>query len=229
MSPTKLSLEQLIQSCEQQLQAYARTRERSTDSSSCVEIVQRAVAGDDAALTHTIAMVYRIVEQHCPADLRASLDDLRQEVVIRISRKLRHRDSPLIINHFGTFRKYVDITLRNTASTFRKTERKHTAAPLDEQLGNTLTPPPLTGIAWVEAQQRLMRCLELLPDRLEREAFHLRYARHASVDEILAVMQARGLATTKQEIYRATERAIIRLSQHAEVREMFESDGGIAA
>jgi hypothetical protein len=50
VSPIEQTLEQLIQSCEQQLQAYARTCERNTDSSSCVEIVQRAVASDDAAL-----------------------------------------------------------------------------------------------------------------------------------------------------------------------------------
>lgn len=214
--------------CQTALDAFHQTHTRHPATTSCDEIVRRAATGDRAALQLLLELSYPLLDRwlrrHAPAHLTPDdLAQVRQEVVLRISTKFTHRDSPFQAQGFPSYRKYLHTAARWVLlNLLQDPTQAHNMPPvsLDEmQAVNHPQQPTVDATTAVEHKLVRERLLTLLPDAHMREVFR-RYFQRESVEEIAA-----ALRLTRQEVYRLTERAVRFLSGIPEVREMLEADG----
>ncbi len=217
------SLDALRAECQAQVRRFQQHQDR--DSSSCDEILRRAASGDPAALTTLLELSLPFIRQHCPAALRDHVDDVQQLVAERLIRKFRHPESPYQASTFAAYRSYLNLTIHSVSITWL--ERDHPADSL-ERLASArgFAPAHATMESMTLRIARLKRCLELLPEDLYREVFRRRIVWGDGVAKVVAALQATHPTLTTQDVYRVTERSIVFLSKLAEVREMFEADGG---
>ncbi len=214
-------LAELQQHCESQITAFQRSRDGRQDSSSCEEILRRAAAGDGDAFALLWAITIPFVRQNCPPQCRDSLDDLQQEVAIRLMKKFRHPIAPYRAGSFAEYRIYVNVTIRSVCS---NAQRSPYAAPVSLEARRDIHATPMTQ----EVLRHVFynRCEALLPDALHREAFRHRFVRMEEIADIVVALRVRFPDITTKHVYRIIERCMDLLKAHPEVREMLESAGG---
>lgn len=214
---TKQSLAALQDCCEAELARYRR-QPTGQESVCCREIVQRAAStADDDTFAALLAISRPTIQKRCPDDLRTLLDDLVQEVALRLTHKFTAAEQPFQVTTFAAYVKYLQLTCFSAAQEVRAQATGHTS--LDALHAATGFEPaaPLPTDA-VERDMLRDRLLALLPDPQMGEAFRRRFGLGQTPDEI-----AQALGLTRNAVYRLVEQAIRRLSNEPEVREMLEA------
>ncbi|NTW03339.1 MAG: hypothetical protein HGA19_19040 [Oscillochloris sp.] len=79
-----MSLAELHRHCDAQLALFQRSHNSGQDSSSCEEILRRAASGDGNAFVLLWEITIPLIHPNCPPQCRDTLDDLQQEVAIRV-------------------------------------------------------------------------------------------------------------------------------------------------
>ncbi|EFO81252.1 hypothetical protein OSCT_0913 [Oscillochloris trichoides DG-6] len=216
------SLSDLHQQCEAQLAAFRRSRNTQQDSSSCEEILRRAANrdGDDAAFSLLWHITTAFVRQTCPPQCRPFLEDIEQEVGLRLFRRLRLSPSPYQAGSFAGYRLYVNLTIKNVCTNLH---RSHDIKHASLEFHPNIPSPSMT--KEVLRHMLFNRCEALLPHALHREIFRRRMVQHEEVADIVAALKDRYPEITRNQVYRIIEDSVRRLKSDPEVREMFESMG----
>jgi RNA polymerase sigma factor (sigma-70 family) len=181
------------------------------DATATVDLVQRARAGDQAALDDLFvryeARLRRWAHGRLPAQARGALDtqDLVQDTLVRVFRKLQDFEP----RHPGAFRDYVWTTLWNAVRDIaRSSKRRGPVDPLDELDLPTHDPSPLEQAVGRETLERYEAAMDRLRPE-EREALVARIEfglSHAEVAETLGKPSAAAA-------HMAVSRALIRLAE----------------
>jgi len=207
----KLLLEELLQGCQEQIKRYKK-QSSSQDSEHCAQIVRRAAHGDDEALGVMLYEIsYPIVEKKCPRDLRRQLEDLKQEVALRLIRKFRHpkpekRYRP---STFAAYHLYLNLTIRSAASRMRKPQ-PDSLERLHELLGFEPTDESaLDHVDQVLLSQQVLQSLSNHP--LQRAALYRRHVLGESVAEIAQALRTVQPEMTKKKVYKLIELALRKL------------------
>ncbi len=216
------SLSDLHQQCEEQLAAFRRSRNTQQDSSSCEEILRRAADrdGDEAAFSLLWVITAAFVRQTCPPQCRPFLEDIEQEVGLRLFRRLRLSPSPYRAGSFAGYRLYVNLTIKNACTNLH---RSHDIKHASLEFHPNISSPSMT--KEVLRHMLFNRCEALLPDALHREIFRRRLVQHESVEDIVAALKDRYPDITPHHVHRIREGIVRRLRRDPEVREMFDSLG----
>jgi DNA-directed RNA polymerase specialized sigma24 family protein len=212
-----LSLAELHPCCLEEIARY-RTRRTQAESLCCLEIVQRAACDDGPALDVLLTISASLVQQRCSADLRQHLDDIQQEVALRLFQKFRSRTTPFQPKTFAAYRVYLQMTLKSVEILFIRQQPAHDS--LEQRhaaTGEELAAPPVMDV--VERRAFLRRCLDLLPDRMLQAVFYRRFVLDETPNHV-----ATFLGIDKQQVFRLTERAIRVLRDEPEIGDMLRSD-----
>ncbi len=181
-----------------------------TDAESTQELVQRARAGDQAALddlfTRYESRLRRWAHGRLPASARGALEtrDLVQDTLIKVFQKLPAFEP----RHPGAFRDYVWTTLWNRIRDIARTQQRHGPSdPLATDLPGSL-PSPFEEAMGSEVFARYESAMERLRPE-EREAIIARIEMglsHAEVAEALG-------KPTVAAAHMAVSRALVRLAE----------------
>ena len=217
---TEKTLAVLIDECQQQVAHYHQQNGQG-DSPSCAEIVVRAADGNDDALSALLEMSAPAVRRKCPAQLREDIDDVVQDVNLRLVRKFRNAESPYRPSSYAAFVTYLNLTIRSV--TVNRLERGRSQFSLEQMHEESGYEPSAQSHADVVEQRMLLqKILLLLPDPLEREALRRRYTLRETPAEIAEALQAKAPGISKKQVYRLVERGMNRLVNHPEVQEVRE-------
>lgn len=210
-------LSTLIDQCQEQMVQY---KQRNLgESLSCTEIVKRAAEQDAAALGALLHLSETIVRARCPKAVRGLVDDVVQEVNLRLVRKFRSVEHPYQPTHFAAYHAYLNLTLRSVV--LNLLERDQTTLSLDQIEETSGAGPALASPAgMVEKGLLLQTLLNYLPNPLEREALYRRYVLQETPDEVAVALQPLDPTLTKQQVYRLIERGLRRLVEHPLVQQM---------
>lgn len=183
----------------------------ATAADATYELVQRARAGDEAALNALFsryeARLRRWAHRRLPPQARGAADtqDLVQMALLRVFNRLEHFEP----RHAGAFRDYVWTTLWNCIRDLaRQHKRRGPSEPLSDSAHVTDAPSPLEhaiGAEMLDAYEAAMERLD--PD--EREALIMRVElglSHAEVAEALGKPSAAAAHMT-------VSRALVRLAK----------------
>lgn len=212
-----LPLAELQDCCLEEL-AHYRTRRTQAESLCCLEIVQRAARYDALALDVLLHISASLVQQRCSASLRQHIDDIQQEVALRLFQKFRSRTTPFQPTTFAAYRVYLQMTQRSVEIMFIRQHPEHDS--LEQRQGATGEEPTSPSfVDLVERRAFLRRCLELLHDRLMQAVFYRRFVLDESPERVASV-----LGIDKQHVFRLTERSIRVLRNEPEIGDMLRSD-----
>jgi RNA polymerase sigma factor (sigma-70 family) len=204
----------LQECCQEELTRFRKDKSKQ-ESICCLNIVQRAAAGDDDALSTLMTLSQQLVQNRCPADLRHLQEDMAQTLAERLIHVFRKRGHPFQAQSFPAYRNYLNLTYH---SVFIETSKAHPKdASLDRLREAGFEQAGQGSLDDVDRRLLLQRFLELLPDEQMRDAFRRRMTAGESPDEI-----AQALGITKQQVYRLLEKAIRKLKKQAEVQDMME-------
>jgi hypothetical protein len=222
------AIERLQQDCIDALESYKRSHAASTDVSSCAEIVRRAAKRDDDALGVLLGISYRLVEQKCPDDLRSSIDDVQQEVALRLIRKFHNEDSPFRASTFPAYRSYLNLTIRSVVENMRerrqKWESKNRELEKLELEKADFKSRDLSALVDSDGYQTFRTLSRVLADPIQREVIWCRHVLDQSPDEITEALRLLSLEITKQEVYRLLERGIRRLRKRPKGQGLFQEN-----
>lgn len=214
----KSPLSILIDECKSQIIAYKRN-DNNGDSPSCAEIVRRAAHGDQEALAILLEISKPIIEQKCPHKLGEMIEDVVQEVNLRLIRKFQSRDNPYKPAKFAQFHTYLNLTISSVIlNLFRK--MRHEARfeqPYDEFITDNHVVSLTTEM---ERREFFQMLLHQLPDPLEAEAFRRRYALGETIEEIVEALKAITPDITKDRVRKLLEYALRRLRKNPHIQHM---------
>lgn len=224
---TELSL--LLLECQAQIKNYKKGIRG--DSLSCLEIVRRSAKGDRDALASLLTFSLPIIREHINkkyAKLRPLIDDVIQEVNLRLIRKFRNPDSPFHPSTFAEFHVYVDMTVKSVALNMLRSNEQEVVSfdVMAEEVGSTFrtqndeSAHPLTLMMQEETWTKLF---SLLDNPLEREVLQRRIRFNEAPDEIATALRLLQPGLTKQDIYRLHERALRRLKNNPMCQQILSS------
>lgn len=208
----------LQQQCEAQLAAFRRSQDTQQDSSCCEEILRRAADGDDDAFALLWSVTITFVRQYCPHQCRHMLDDIEQDVGLRLLHKFRHSTSPYRAGTFAAYRLYVRRTIQSVCI---NTHRSQHATMVSIESHSYLHSGSMDQV--VMRHMFYNRCEALLPNALQREIFRRRIVQREEIADIVAALQDCHPDINIDRVYRLSEHTVNILRNHPEVREMLES------
>lgn len=206
-----LLLEELLQGCQEQIKRYKEQSSRQ-DSEHCAEIVRRAAHGDDEALGVMLYEIsYPIVEKKCPWNLRRQLEDLKQEVALRLIRKFRHSEPQKRYrpSTFAAYHLYLNLTIRSAASQMRKPQPESLDALRDILGFEPTDESALDHVDQVLLTQQVLQTLSNHP--LQRAALYRRHVLGESVAEIAQALRVVQPDITKKKVYKLIELGLRKL------------------
>lgn len=228
-STNYLSLEELSRLCNEALDQYRHTSASDTDSDSCAEIVRRAAHAEKEALRYLLKLsdplIRNLVQYKWPESLRQahSVDDVVQEVSLRLVRKFYNRASPFQASTFPEYRNFLTLTVRSVALNIITREAEvDSLEALQESSEVEDHRPPI--ISEMEAQELVQHCLSMLPDPMERAVIYHRLILNDDVDHIREMLALIEPDITKNKIYRLVEKGIRHLRTRPELRALFGKD-----
>ena len=206
----------------QQIMRFRTEATSGEEGASCVEIVRRAATGDEDALVALLQISEPFVRRKCPPQLLTEIDDVIQDVSLRLVRKFRNAQSPYQTTTFAAYITYLNLTIRSvTINMIRRDKNPDSLEQFYSERG--FEPSVKAATSEVERRMLLQELLLLLPDPLEREALHRRYTLQETPGEIAETLQAKAPGITKVQVYRLVERGLRRLGNHPEVVEVREA------
>ncbi len=205
----------LERECQQAIEEYDRTRNPKTDSSSSVEILRHAARGEKEPIGVILALSRSLIERKCPPDLRAHVEDITQNVTLRLIKKFYNQKSPFHVTTFPKYRVYVKTTTANVIIDFRN--RSPDEKSLDKlREEEKFEPQQEDDTKRVETLMLFNRCLDLLTDPLEREVIRRRYGLGQKPLEIVQALRSTWPELDTKKVYRFAENAIRRLKKMPE-------------
>lgn len=202
---TRLKIgQELLPDC---LKALTNPRQAG-DLSSCLEILRRAIKERDGAALYTllVEISYPLIAKRCPTSLLHRLDDVQQEVALRLLRHFTDPDKPFEIRSFPEYLNYLSLTVKTVTCRMFKYEQVIALSedcvqddPQSENVGQT---------------ELALRVLDALPNPLQRECLRRRYLLEQSPDEIAEALRPLYPDITKERVYRALERGLRWLREH---------------
>ena len=217
-------LKQLCEECLAQLEAFQRTRDAQTSTTSCEMILRRAASGDESALAVLIEIIAPLIGRNVPPDQRDDREELVQQVLIRIMGRLRRTELPFEVRSFAAFRDYLNVTLRSVIVRNSR-QRYGNESSLDAlQVSEGFDPSENSLSDQVENRMRLERCLTLIDNPRAQAIFRHRFLYGESLEETVQSLSAQDESLDRTTASQLLSVALRRLAKLPEVREMFESE-----
>ena len=218
------SLEDLCKACLDELAQYRRKAAPSNETRSCLEILRRAAAQDPIAIGVLLLRIsYPLVAAYCSDDLKAWVEDVQQEVALRLLRKFMNREQPYRVTSFPAYLKYLKLTVRSVICNLQ--EQNRTAESLEESAEDQ-DAGPMSDVANPDRAALARRLLAALPDPLQRECLERRYLLGQSPAEIAADLQPLYPEVTKAQVYRWVQRGLSKLRKTLAVSALSEPEAG---
>ena len=235
------TLATLKEECADQRQSYRGLKkqvEKAPESTSCVEIVLRATQPDqdgDEALETLLAdisqplVISRVRKNQGIWGLQPwDVEDIVQETLIRMSRRLRKRDQPFRVESFSQYIVYLFTTTRSAAMNFlgKRSSTQSEEESLDQPSysdedgdKHEHTGRADREVGGYEAKAVVDRVLSrCLPDVLERQIVMLRLAYDEKPDDIVNFLKSEYPEIDKKRVFRVLENAIKKLHRCGEFK-----------
>lgn len=214
------SLPDLQRDCQKALGIFKRSGDRKVDCSSCTEILHRAANRDKDALLVILDFTRQIVKNHYPPDMHEVLEDLQNEVVLKIINKIPEKFKT---SEFPQYVNYVKLVIRTVSRNMRRFYSIPTAS-LDDLLEQGIDfSGPFDKHPKDDPEIICERLLALL-NPLEKEVIERRYFWGKKPKEILGDLIVQWPELTVQEIYKITENALLKLRRAVKKRGISPSD-----
>jgi len=218
------SLEDLCKACLDELARYWRKADPANETGSCLEILRRAAAQDPNAIGVLLLRIsYPLVAAYCPDDLKAWVEDVQQEVALRLLRKFMNREQPYRVTSFPAYLKYLRLTVRSVIWNLR--EQNKMAESLEESV-EYQDGGSVSDVANPDRAILARQLLAALPNPLQRECLERRYVLGQSPDEIAADLQLLYPEVTKAQVYRWLGRGLRKLQEILAVSALSEPEAG---
>ncbi len=216
------SLDVLLEECRAQVKAFKDGVNRG-DSTSCAEIVRRAATGDDAALGTLLHDISRpIVEQKCRRQPHDVLEEIVQEVNLRLVRKFHNQKSPFRAGAFAEYHNFLNLTIHSVVYNLQtRGERFASLEALYDNYG--IEPVALEPIAEIEQRTILNELLEVLLTPLEREALYRRYIIGETPGQIAEALRLIEPDMTQKKVQRLVERTLRKLRNNPLVQHLMQA------
>ena len=183
---------------------------RPLDSETSLDLLERAKAGDQAALDHLMARYWPRMRRWASGRLpqwtrdMADTEDLVQESMLQTFRRIDRFE----VRHEAGLQAYLrQAVLNRIRDEYRRKGRRPTGAPLDSQ-HPALDASPLEMAIGAEALERYERALERLRPE-DRDAIVARIEMGYSNEEIAAALRKPSPNAARM----AVERALVRLAE----------------